>query len=128
MITEADIYTAEQIDELQQLEVNFNTFRENLLVTESAMHPWILNVVLYSSFTYEVIMVASSFLAKSIPVFLSLGLFTTRKPEFCRALIMYLAAKTVFYFWNDGSFILSPEKYYICDLDGKLLENVGLNE
>ena len=92
------------------------------------MHPWILNVVLYSTFTYEVIMVAASFLAKSIPVFLALGLFTTRKPEFSRALIMYLAAKTVFFFWNDGSFILSPEKYYICDLDGKLAENVGLNE
>ena len=97
-------------------------------MTESSMHPWILNIVLYSTFTYEVIMVAASFLAKSIPVFLALGLLTTRKPEFIRAIIMYLAAKTVFFFWNDSSFILSPEKYYICDLDGKLAENVGLNE
>lgn len=102
MITTEDLYTAEQLTELREQNIPFYTFRENLLLNEN-MQPFVMNLILYSTYMYEMLMVATSFLAWTLPCFLFVGLLITRKPDFVRALIIYVAAKLCFAFFNESS-------------------------
>ena len=77
------------------MRIPFNTFRENLLLNEN-MQPFVMNLILYSTYLYEILMVCTSFLASVLPCILFVGLIITRKPDFIRALIAYLAAKLSF--------------------------------
>ena len=79
------------------------------------MQPLVMNLILYSTWAYEVLMVITSFLAATLPFLLMMGLLLTRKPGFCRALIVYMVAKICFYMWgNSTSFHFANEKFYIC--------------
>ena len=111
------------------MQVTFNTFREQLLLNEN-MQPFLMNFILYSTYSYEILMVATSFLAALLPAFIIVGYLFTRKPGFCRALIMYLVAKTVFWMTNNLEFTAwSSQTYYVCTgPQRKLVEGVGLCE
>ena len=66
-------------------------------------------------------------------IFIFIGLLFTRKPDFVRALIVYLAAKLVFALFNESSYYFTNEKFYICSVIGgsngaALAENMGLCE
>lgn len=127
MISSDELYTSEQLAELRELRVPFNTFRETLLMNDN-MQPFVMNLILYSSAFFEVLLVVVSFLAACLPYVLFIGLICSRKPSFCRALIMHLTAKTCFYFWNDASLFAVNQKFYICTMDGVLKEKSGLSE
>ena len=126
-ITQEDLHTAEQLAELRLLKITFTSFRENLLMNET-MQPFVMNLILYSTYAYEVLMMATSYLAFMLPCGLLVGLLTTGKPGFCRALIVYLVAKTVFLMYNDSQMGLTDQRHYVCTLDGSLRENTGLTE
>ena len=132
MITGDDLFTGEQLAEMREQRITFHTFRENLLLNEN-MQPFVMNLILYSTYLYEVLMVATSFLAWILPCVLFIGLLFTRKPDFVRALIVYLAAKLVFALFNESSYYFTNEKFYICSVIGggngaTLAENMGLCE
>lgn len=127
MISSNELLSAEQITELRQESISFHSFRENLLLNEN-MQPFVMNIILYSMTMFEMTMVATSFLAACLPTLLSMAYLTTRKPDFCRALVFYLTAKTVFWFWNDEKWYFTNERFYVCRMDGGLLENQGLCE
>ena len=59
-------------------------------------------------------MVSISVLAAFLPLILVIALIITRKPDFVRALVMYIVAKTCFYFFGHQSFHFSNETFYIC--------------
>lgn len=93
------------------------------------MQPFVMNLILYSTYLYEMLMVATSFLAFLLPFILVLGLITTRKPDFVRALIVYFAAKLSFFAFSETSYYFSNEIFYICSMEGNvLIENMGLCE
>ena len=135
MITSEELYTPEQLAELREQSIPFYTFRENLLLNEN-MQPFVMNLILYSTYFYEVSMVVTSFLAWTLPCFLFIGLLITRKPDFVRALIVYLTAKICFMLFNERtSYYFKNEKFYICPVfsstDGSgtsLTENMGFCE
>ena len=89
-----------------------------------------MNLILYSTYMYEILMVATSFLAWILPCVLFIGLMITRKPDFVRALIVYVAAKIAFAVFSDNSYYFSSEKLYVCSVMGSnaLTENKGLCE
>ena len=83
------------------------------------MQPFVMNLILYSTYMYEVLMVVTSFLAWTLPCFLFIGLLITKKPDFVRALIVYVAAKLCFALFNEKSqYYFTNEKFYICPLLG----------
>ena len=132
-IQSEELYTGVQIAELKEMEIPFHTFRENLLLNEN-MQPIVMNIILYSTWVYEVLMVFTSLVAATLPFALLFALLVTRKPGFCRALIVYMVAKIFFYMWgNSTSFQFANEKFYICSsqislAEPKLVENLGLCE
>jgi hypothetical protein len=117
MISYDDLYTAVQLAELKESKIPFFSFRENLLLNEN-MQPFVMNLILYSTYFYEVLMVFTSFVAALLPVFLFLGLLIFRKPGFSRALIVYLFSKTLFLLWNDVAWHMTTQKFYLCTLQG----------
>ena len=94
------------------------------------MQPFVMNFILYSTYMYEVLMVVTSFLAWTLPCFLMIGLCLTRKPDFVRALIVYLAAKISFTLFNEHrAYYFTNEKFFLCPIFGNgLTENKGLCE
>ena len=93
------------------------------------MQPFVMNLILYGTTLFEVSMVLSSFFAMCIPVLFMMAYLTTRKPDFCRALVFYLSAKTCFYLFNDDVYkIPASDKLFTCGLNGKVLESAGLSE
>mmetsp|Transcript_10754 Transcript_10754/g.13451 ORF Transcript_10754/g.13451 Transcript_10754/m.13451 type:complete len:283 (+) Transcript_10754:151-999(+) len=128
MIKQEDMYLGEQLAEMREMQVTFTTFREHLLLNEN-MQPFVMNLILYGTTFFEVAMVTVSFFAMCIPVLFCIAYLTTRKPDFCRALVFYLSAKTCFYFFNDDSFKMPmSDKLYICTLNGQLRESSGFSE
>ena len=128
MITESDLYTSEQILEMREMQVSFPTFRENLLLNES-MEVFVMNLILFGTSFFEMLMVASAFLAACIPFLLAMAFVFTRKQDFCKALVLYMSAKIWFFFWNDDVYKFHySEKLYICGVDGQLYESFGCSE
>ena len=129
MISNDELYTSEQLTELREAKITFTTFRENLLLNEN-MQPFVMNLILYASSFFEMIMVAASFLAACLPVLLVMAYVFTRKPDFCRALVVYISAKIVFVWWSDENWALisENEKFYVCTLQGDLRESTTLSE
>jgi hypothetical protein len=103
MIENHEVYTSEQLAEMRELKIAFNTFRENLLLNEN-MQPFMMNLILYCTSFFEMLMVAASYLASCIPVLLFMAYILTRKHDFCRSLVIYLFAKTIFFIFNDDSY------------------------
>jgi len=88
-----------------------------------------MNLVLYSTYFYELLMVFTSVLAALLPVFLFLGLIIFRKPGFRRAIIVYLESKTIFLVLNDLSFFKTTTKgFFLCIGPGYLKESIGMSE
>ena len=87
-----------------------------------------MNFLLYSNYIYEMLMVSASFLAALLPVILVLGLIFTQKPEFTRALIIYLASKTVLLLQSEFAYSFGSEKVYVCVEKGVLVEQLGMPE
>lgn len=93
------------------------------------MQPFVMNLILYSTYLYEMLMVTTSFLASLLPFILILGLILTRKPDFVRALIVYFSAKLSFFAFSETSYYFSKERFYICSMERNVLsENMGLCE
>ena len=129
MISHDELYTSEQLAELRELKITFNTFRETLLLNEN-MQPFVMNLILYGTSAFEWVMVTASFFSACIPVLLFLAYFTTRKPDFCRALVMYMTTKIVFFWWSSDQWALNGEldKFYICSFEGDLRLAPALSE
>ena len=116
MIRDEDLYTGEQLAELREAQVTFFTFREHLLLNEN-MQPFVMNLILYGTTFFEMCMVAASFFAMCIPVLFAMAYLTTRKPDFCRALVFFLSAKTCFYLFNDEVYKApGSDKLFTCGL------------
>lgn len=78
-------------------------------------------------------MVTVSVLAAFLPIVLFIALLISRKPDFVRALIMYMVAKTCFFFFGHSNIYLSNERFYLCaptttSAESKIMENTGLSE
>ena len=129
MITQDELYTSVQLAELREFKITFNTFRETLLLNEN-MQPFVMNLILFGTSAFELVMVIASFLSACVPVLLFMAYITTRKPDFCRALVMYMTTKIVFFWWNSDQWALisETEKFYICSVEGRLHENHALSE
>ena len=93
------------------------------------MQPFFMNLVLYSTYFYELLMVFTSVLAALLPVFLFFGLVIFRKPGFRRAIIVYLESKTIFLVLNDLSFFQTTTNgFFLCIGPGYLKESIGMSE
>ena len=128
MIQHEELFTVEQIAELKEGEIVFHSFREQLLLNED-MSAFVMNLILYTSYFYEVLMVMTSVVAALLPVFLFIGVLLSKKPGFIRAMIVYLSSKLMFFFWKDTfSFKFSMQEFYLCTGPGMLVESEGLSE
>ena len=63
-----------------------------------------MNLVLYGATFFQWLMTWASVMAVCIPALLLLAYLITRKQDYCRALVMWLSAKTCFWYFNDEAY------------------------
>ena len=111
---------------MRELKITTVGFRETLLMNEN-MSSFVMNLILYSMYLYEMSMVITQFISACLPVLLTLGLVITRKPIVCRALIVLVASQITLFAISDHEMFVSKSKVYICTVEGRLIENMGVS-
>ena len=130
MITKEELWTSEQLADMRAQHMEYRTFREILLLNEN-MKPLVMNLLLYGASALECMMTWASFFAPCIPILLTALFVHTRKQKFCRALVMWLSAKTCFFwifFFCETFKMPKSDSLLICQIDGSLHESAGFSE